>query len=38
MELIWTEERSPEQADEVSGLLGAAEAADGVAPVGEAVV
>nr|WP_281291784.1 mycothiol synthase [Saccharothrix saharensis] len=29
---------SPEQADEVSGLLGAAQAADGVAPVGEAVI
>ncbi|MEU4742351.1 mycothiol synthase [Actinosynnema sp. NPDC023658] len=28
---------SPEQSDEVSGLLGAAQAADGVAPVGEAV-
>ena len=38
MELSWFEELSPEQADEVSGLLGAAEAADGVAPVGEAVV
>ncbi|OKI39418.1 mycothiol synthase [Saccharothrix sp. CB00851] len=29
---------SPEQADEVTGLLGAAEAVDGVAPVGEAVI
>ena len=38
MELTWFEVLSPEQADEVSGLLGAAEAADGVAPVGEAVV
>lgn len=38
MESSWFEELSPEQADEVSGLLGAAEAADGVAPVGEAVV
>ncbi len=38
MELTWFEELSPEQAEEVSGLLGAAEAADGVAPVGEAVV
>ncbi|XVS64176.1 mycothiol synthase [Actinosynnema sp. CA-299493] len=38
MELTWVEELSPEQAAEVSGLLGAAEAADGVAPVGEAVI
>lgn len=38
MELSWFEELSPEQADEVSGLLGAAQAADGVAPVGEAVI
>ncbi|MFI9006991.1 mycothiol synthase [Actinosynnema sp. NPDC053489] len=37
MDLSWFEELSPEQADEVSRLLGAAEAADGVAPVGEAV-
>nr|WP_274383707.1 mycothiol synthase [Saccharothrix deserti] len=29
---------SPEQADEISGLLGAAQSVDGVAPVGEAVV
>nr|WP_281262308.1 mycothiol synthase [Saccharothrix carnea] len=29
---------SPEQADEVTGLLGAAQAVDGVAPVGEAVI
>nr|WP_274523044.1 mycothiol synthase [Saccharothrix sp. ALI-22-I] len=29
---------TPEQADEISGLLGAAQSADGVAPVGEAVV
>ncbi|WP_053714260.1 mycothiol synthase [Saccharothrix sp. NRRL B-16348] len=38
MELTWFEVLSPEQAGEVSGLLGAAEAADGVAPVGEAVI
>ncbi|MFD1151274.1 mycothiol synthase [Saccharothrix hoggarensis] len=38
MDLSWFEELSPRQADEVSGLLGDARAADGVAPVGEAVV
>lgn len=38
MELSWVEGLSPEQADEVAGLLGAVRAADGVAPVGEAVV
>ncbi|MGM1062570.1 mycothiol synthase [Saccharothrix sp. Mg75] len=38
MESTWFEELTPEQAGEVSGLLGAVEAADGVAPVGEAVV
>ena len=38
MESTWSEELSPEQADEVRALLSAAEAADGVAPVGEQVV
>ncbi|PSL55023.1 mycothiol synthase [Saccharothrix carnea] len=38
MELSWFERLSPEQADEVTGLLGAAQAVDGVAPVGEAVI
>ncbi|GAB2996389.1 mycothiol synthase [Saccharothrix stipae] len=38
MELSWYEELSPGQADEISGLLGAAQATDGVAPVGEAVI
>ncbi len=38
MESTWFEELSQEQADEVTDLLGAAERADGVAPVGEAVV
>jgi mycothiol synthase len=38
VELTWFEELSPGQADEISGLLGDAQAADGVAPVGEAVV
>jgi mycothiol synthase len=38
VELSWFEELSPEQAGEVSGLLRAAQAVDGVAPVGEAVV
>ncbi|GAA3460827.1 mycothiol synthase [Saccharothrix longispora] len=38
MESSWFEELSPAQADEVTGLLRAAQDADGVAPVGEAVV
>lgn len=37
MDLTWYESVTPEQGAEVSDLLGAAEAADGVAPVGEAV-
>ena len=38
MELTWFEELSPELAAEVRGLIEAAEAVDGVAPVGEAVI
>ncbi|MFD7655272.1 mycothiol synthase [Actinosynnema sp. NPDC059797] len=37
MELSWSEELSPEQVGEVTGLLGAVRDVDGVAPVGEAV-
>ncbi|WP_433266273.1 mycothiol synthase [Actinosynnema sp. CS-041913] len=38
MESTWFEELAPEQAEEVIDLLGDAERADGVAPVGEQVI